>query len=34
MLLAVLLEEYARRLTSQEEMHVGEVRKMLRRPGE
>lgn len=30
----VLLEEYARRLISQEEMHVGEVRKMLRRPGE
>ena len=31
---SVLLEEYARRLISQEEMHVGEVRKMLRRPGE
>ena len=30
----VLLEEYACRLISQEEMHVGEVRKMLRRPGE
>jgi len=31
---SVLLEEYARRLISQEEMHVGEVRKMLRRPGD
>jgi len=31
---SVLLEEYARRLISQEEMHVGEVRKMLRKPGE
>ena len=31
---SVLLEEYARRLISQEEMHLGEVRKMLRRPGE
>ena len=31
---SVLLEEYARRLISQEEMHVGEVRKMLRRPSE
>jgi len=30
----VLLEEYARRLVSQEEMHVGEVRKMLKRPSE
>jgi len=30
----VLLEEYARRLIAQEEMHVGEVRKMLKRPGE
>ncbi len=30
----VLLEEYARRLIAQEEMHVGEVRKMLRKPGE
>lgn len=30
---SVLLEEYARRLISQEEMHVGDVRKMLRRPG-
>ncbi len=29
----VLLEEYARRLISQEEMHCGDVRKMLRRPG-
>ena len=31
---SVLLEEYARRLISQEEMHVGDVRKMLRRTGE
>jgi bacterioferritin len=31
---SVLLEEYARRLIAQEEMHVGEVHKMLRRPGE
>lgn len=31
---SVLLEEYARRLIAQEEMHVGEVRKMLKRPGE
>lgn len=30
----VMLEEYARRLISQEEMHLGEVRKMLRKPGE
>ncbi|MEE9344685.1 MAG: ferritin-like domain-containing protein [Methylococcales bacterium] len=31
---SVLLEEYARRLIAQEEMHVGEVRKMLKKPGE
>ena len=31
---STLLEEYARRLISQEEMHQGEVDKMLRRPGE
>lgn len=30
----VLLEEYARRLIAQEEMHIGEVRKMLRKPDE
>jgi len=30
----VMLEEYARRLISLEEMHLGEVRKMLRKPGE
>jgi len=30
----VLLEEYARRLIAQEEMHIGEVRKMLTKPGE
>ena len=29
---SVLLEEYARRLISEEEMHIGEVRKMLRKP--
>jgi len=31
---SVLLEEYARELIVEEEMHVGEVDKMLRRPGE
>ncbi len=31
---SVLLEEYARRLIAQEEMHFGEVRKMLKKPGE
>jgi len=30
----VMLEEYARRLISLEETHLGEVRKMLRKPGE
>jgi bacterioferritin len=29
----VLLEEYARRMIAQEEMHVGDVRKMLKKPG-
>ena len=29
----VMLEEYARRMISLEEMHVGEVRKMLQKPG-
>ncbi len=31
---SVLLEEYARRLIAKEEMHVGEVRKMLKKPGQ
>jgi bacterioferritin len=31
---SVYLEEYARRQISAEEMHVGEVDKMLRKPGE
>ena len=30
----VLLEEYARRMIAQEDMHQGEVRKMLKKPGE
>ena len=30
----VMLEEYARRLISLEEMHLGDVRKMLRKPGD
>ena len=30
----VMLEEYARRMISLEEMHLGEVGKMLRKPGE
>ena len=30
---SVLLEEYARRMIAQERMHVGEVDKMLRKPG-
>ena len=30
----VLLEEYARRMIAQEEMHIGEVRKMLSKPGD
>ncbi len=29
----VMLEEYARRMISQEEVHAGEMRKMLRKPG-
>ncbi|MCK5121942.1 MAG: bacterioferritin [Methylococcales bacterium] len=29
----VMLEEYARRMISLEEMHLGEVRKMLKKPG-
>jgi len=31
---SVLLEEYARRLIAEEELHMGEVNKMLRKPGE
>lgn len=31
---SVLLEDYARRMISEEERHVGEVNKMLRKPGE
>ena len=31
---SVTLEEYARRMISQEEMHKGDVDKMLRKPGE
>jgi len=31
---SVLLEDYARRMISEEEIHVGEVNKMLRKPGE
>jgi bacterioferritin len=29
-----LLEDYARRLIAEEELHIGEVNKMLRKPGE
>jgi len=31
---SVLLEDYARRMIAEEEMHLGEVNKMLRKPGE
>lgn len=31
---SVLLEEYARRMIAEEEEHLGEVNKMLRKPGE
>lgn len=31
---SVMLEEYARQKISEEETHVGEVRKMLRKPGD
>ena len=31
---SVMLEEYARRLIAEEEEHLGEVNKMLRKPGE
>ncbi len=30
---SVMLEEYARRMISAEELHAGEVDKMLRQPG-
>jgi len=30
----VLLEEYARRMIVQEEMHIGDVRKMLTKPAD
>ena len=30
----ILLEDYARRMIAEEELHVGEVNKMLRKPGE
>ncbi len=30
----IMLEEYARRMIALEEMHLGEVQKMLRKPGE
>jgi len=31
---SVLLEDYARKMIAEEEMHLGEVNKMLRKPGE
>jgi bacterioferritin len=31
---SVFLEEYARRMIAEEELHAGEVNKMLRRPGD
>jgi bacterioferritin len=31
---SVLLEDYARKMITEEELHVGEVNKMLRKPGE
>jgi bacterioferritin len=31
---SIFLEEYARRMISEEEQHLGEVNKMLRKPGE
>jgi bacterioferritin len=31
---SVMLEEYARQLIAEEEMHIGEVDKMLRKPGD
>ena len=31
---SVLLEDYARRMIAEEQLHIGEVNKMLRKPGE
>jgi len=31
---SVFLEEYARKMIAEEEMHLGEVNKMLRKPGD
>ena len=31
---SILLEDYARRMIAEEELHVGEVNKMLRKPGD
>lgn len=31
---SILLEEYARRMIAEEELHIGEVNKMLRKPGD
>src|SRR2546429_1262437 len=31
---SIFLEEYARKMIAEEEMHLGEVNKMLRKPGE
>ena len=31
---SILLEEYARKMIAEEEIHLGEVNKMLRKPGE
>lgn len=31
---SVFLEEYARRMIAEEELHIGEVNKMLRKPGD
>jgi bacterioferritin len=31
---SVLLEDYARRMIGEEDLHIGEVNKMLRKPGE
>ena len=31
---SITLEEYARRLISEEAMHIGDIDKMLRRPGD
>ena len=30
----IIIEEYARRLISEEEQHIGDIDKMLRKPGE